>query len=59
MGILGRHLTVVQDDSYRDRAFQVVLSDWMRRELAGKILDDRELAPEKLDELSSTYQLDP
>jgi hypothetical protein len=49
----------VHDDSYRDRAFQVVLSDWMRRELAGKILDDRELRPEQLDELLRRYWLDP
>ena len=59
IAILQYHLTVVDDHSYADRAIQVVLADWMRRDLAGKVLDDRELAPEKLDELSSTYSLDP
>ena len=59
IGILDHHLTVVHDESYCDRAIQVVLCDWMRRDLAGKILDDRNLSPEKLDELARTYSLDP
>jgi TIR domain len=59
MAILWRHLSVVGDDSYRDRAIQLVLCDWMRRELAGKILQDTDLTSEKLDELSSAYLLEP
>ena len=59
MAILEDHLTVVYDDSYADRAIQVVLSDWMRRKLAGKILDDRDLGPEQLDELARRYSLHP
>ena len=59
MAILKRHLTVVHDDSYRDRAVQVVLCDWMRQELAGKILEDKALTSEKLDELSRAYWLEP
>ena len=58
MAILEHHLTVVDDESYRERAFQVVLADWMLRELHGKILDDRDLTPEQLDELAERYSLD-
>ena len=48
-----------RDDSYRGRAIQLVLCDWMRRELAGKILWDEELRSEMLEELSSAYWMEP
>ena len=59
MTILKRHLAVVHDDSYRDRAIQVVLCDWMHQDLAGKILEDKELTSEELDVLSRDYWLEP
>ena len=56
VSVLRDHLVVVNDDSYRRRAVQLVLGDWLGLGVDGKILQDTELTSEKLDALSREFR---